>query len=111
VEAVDPHINRRHLLLDNYHQLQQRIDKYQDLCWETVDDIFVLLDRLAQLKSPSDPMLKTLCIIQQRHLSFLMENVTRLNSLQAILPPIHRSMMKETEDPEYLHVLGLLNIS
>ncbi len=108
---VVSHIRPRRILLDNYQQLQQGIDKYRDLCWETVDDIFALLNRLSEITSPSDPMLRTLCTIQMCHSTFLMENVTRLKSLQAILPPIHRSMKQDSEDPEYLHVLGLLNIS
>jgi hypothetical protein len=94
--------------MENYQQL---IHKYSDLCWTTVDDIFALLDWLHITMSPSDPLLQTLCTIQVRHSTFLMENVTRLKSLQAILPPIHRSMKQDSEDPEYPRFLDLLNIS
>jgi hypothetical protein len=67
VETVDQNTSQRHPLLDNYQQLQQRIDNYRDLCWETVDNIFTLLVRLSKLKSQSYPMLKTLRVTQQRH--------------------------------------------
>jgi hypothetical protein len=94
--------------MENYQKI---IDNYRELCWTTMDEIFVLLDWLTLFPSPSDPLLQTLSTIQVRHSTFLMENVTQLKSLQAILPPIDGSMQPDSEDREYLHVLGLLNIS
>ena len=94
--------------MENYQKL---IDNYRELCFTTMDEIFVLLDWLTTFPSPADPLLQTLCTIQERHFTFLMENVTRLKSLQALLPPFQGSMQQDSEDPEYLQFIGLLNIS
>ena len=90
---------------------QKLIDHYREFCFTTMDEIFVLLDWLTIFPSPSDPLLQTLSTIQVRHATFLMENVTRLKSLQALLPPSQGSMKQDSEDMEFTQFTGLLNIS
>jgi hypothetical protein len=94
--------------MENYQKL---IDNYREFCFTTMDEIFVLLDWLTIFPSPSDPLLQTLSTIQVRHSTFLMENVTRLKSLKAILPPTLASKQPDSEDMEYPRYIGLLNIS
>ena len=71
--------------MENYQKL---IDNYRELCFTTMDEIFVLLDWLTIFPSPSDPLLQTLSTLQVRHCTFLMENVTGLKALQTVLLPI-----------------------
>jgi hypothetical protein len=94
--------------MENYQKL---ISNYREFCFTTMDEIFVLLDWLTIFPSPSDPLLQTLSTIQVRHATFLMENVTRLKSLRAVLPPIDSSMKQDSEDMEYPRFIGLLNFS
>jgi hypothetical protein len=94
--------------MENYQKL---IDNYREFCFTTMDEIFVLLDWLTIFPSPSDPLLQTLSTIQVRHSTFLIENVTRLKSLKALLPPFQGSMKQDSEDMEYPQFIGLLNIS
>jgi hypothetical protein len=101
-------LRRRHLQSENYQRL---IHKYRDFCWQTIDDIFSLLEWLHLTTSPSDSLLQTLRMIQETHSTFLMENMTSLKYLQATRPPIHISMQQDSEDMEYPRFIDLLNIS
>jgi hypothetical protein len=94
--------------MENYQKL---IDSYREFCFTTMDGIFVLLDWLTIFPSPSDPLLQALYTIQERHFTFLMENVTSLQSLRTTLPLIDNSMKQDSEDMEYPQFIDLLNIS
>jgi hypothetical protein len=94
--------------MENYQKL---IDNYREFCFTTMDEIFVLLDWLTTFPSPADPLLQTLCTIQERHFTFLMENVTSLKSLRTTIPLIDNQMKPDSEDMEYAPFIDLLNIS
>jgi hypothetical protein len=94
--------------MENYQNL---IDNYREFCFTTMDEIFVLLDWLTITPSPSDSLPQTLSTIQLRHSTFLMENVTRLKSLRALLPSFKGPMQQDSEDMEYPRYIDLLNLS